>query len=196
MLVLLMVTTIGLYAQEKVDSLRIKPKPAPETVAPVFSADRLPLFLLPAPDERESKEEMAARINRETYLRVTASVSQSLAPLRPPHLSATQKALLFIGGLFLTSPYKFRPGTVPVMNASNPFMYAVTPGMAPFEHPYSPEVFPQCIGTEFDFASGTYKQVMIKWTDLENSMARSFSSPYRLDPVPRYRYNNALDYIR
>lgn len=186
MLVLLMVSTIGLYAQEKVDSLQMKPKPRPETVAPVFSADRLPLFLLPAPDGRESKEEMAARINRETYLRVTASVNQSLAPLRPPHLSPTQKALLFIGGLFLTNPYKFRPGTVPVMNA----------GMAPFEHPYSPEVFPQCIGTEFDFASGTYKQVMIKWTDLENSMSRSFSSPYRLDPVPRYRYNNALDYIR
>ena len=196
MLVLLMVTTIGLYAQEKVDSLRIKPKPAPETVAPVFSADRLPLFLLPSPDERESKEEMAARINRETYLRVTASVNQSLAPLRPPHLSPTQKALLFIGGLFLTSPYKFRPGTVPVMNASNPFMYAVTPGMAPFEHPYSPDEFPQAIRTEFDFTSGTYKQVMIKWTDLENSMARSFSSPYRLEPVPRFRYNNALDNIR
>ena len=195
-LVLLMVSAIGLKAQEhveKVDTTVIKPNPL--ISAPILSGSGLPFFPIPAFDEPESKEEMAARINRETYLRVMASVNQDLSPFRPPHLSNTQKTLLFIGGLFLNSPYKFRPGTVPVMNASNPFMYAVTPGMAPFEHPYSPDKFPQCIRTELDFTSGTYRQVMIKWDEVEKSMARSFGGPYRLEPVPRMRFNNSLDNI-
>lgn len=194
--VLLMVSTIGLYAQEhveKVDTTVIKPNPIIST--PVFSSSGLPFFPVPTFEQPESKEEQAARINRETYERVMASINEYLAPHRPPHLTDTQKTLLFIGGLFLNSPYKFRPGTVPLMNASNPFIYAVTPGMAPFEHPYSPDKFPQCIRTELDFTSGTYRQVMIKWDEVEKSMARSFGGPYRLEPVPRMRFNNSLDNI-
>jgi len=196
--VLLMVSAIGLQAQEhveKVDTTVIKPKPSPVINTPSLSSSSLPSFQFLSFEEPESKEEMAARINRETYLRVMASVNQSLTPFRPPHLSDTQKTLLFIGGLFLTSPYKFRPGTIPLMNASNPFMYAITPGMAPYEHPYSSDVFPQCISTELDFSSGTYRQVMVKWDEVERSMARSFGGPYRLDPVPKMRFNNSLDNI-
>ena len=157
--VLLLVSAIGLHAQEHVDTTVIRPHPAQMNV-PLELV--LPVIPLPALEQPESKEEQAARINKETYLRVMASVNQSLAPLKPPHLSNTQKALLLVGSLFLTSPYKFRDGTVPVMNASNPNMFLVTPGKAPYDHPYSPEAFPQCIKTEFDFATGTYKQVMVK----------------------------------
>lgn len=197
-LVLMMVTTIGLYAQEhveRVDTTVIKPKPNPVINTPMFFGSGLPFFPVPTLDQPESKEERAARINQETYERVMASVNQNLAPYRPPHLTDAQKALLYIGGLFLTSPYKFRPGTVPLMSASNPFVYAVTPGMAPFEHPYSTDKFPQCIRTELDFSSGTYKQVMVKWEELERSMARSYGGPYRLEPVPRMRFNNYGDHL-
>lgn len=198
MVALLMVSAIGLHAQEhveKVDTTVIKPITDPLINTPVFSGSALPFFPTPTLEMPESKEEMAARINRETYLRVMASVNQNLSPFRPPHLSDTQKWLLFIGGFFFTSPYKFRPGTVPVMNASNPFMFAATPGMAPYEHPYSPNVFPQSIRTELDFSSGTYRQVMVKWVEVERSMARSFGGPYRTDPVPKMRFNNSLDNI-
>lgn len=196
--VLMMASAIGLFAQEhveRVDTTVMKPKPNPIINIPAFSANSIPLLHLPSLEEPESKEERAARINQETYQRVMASINQNLTPYRPPHLTDTQKALLYIGGLFLTSPYKFRPGTVPLMNASNPFVYAVTPGKAPFEHPYSPDKFPQCIRTELDFSSGTYKQVMVKWEELERSMAKSYGGTYRLEPVPRMRFNNYGDYL-
>ena len=61
-----------------------------------------------------------------------------------------------------------------MMSTSNPFIYAYTPGWAPYEHPYSPAVFPQSIWLEFDFTTGTYKQVMVKWDDLQKSMANNF----------------------
>lgn len=186
-----MAGVIGLHAQEYKDTTVIKPEPLIN--APVFGGNGLPFFPQPPLEQPESKEDRAARINRETYLRVMESVNRDLAPFRPPHLTNTQMALLFIGGFFLNSPYKFRPGTVPVMNGSNPFMFAAVPGMAPYEHKYSPEFFPQAITTELDFASGTYKQVMVKWEDLEKSMSRSFGGPYRLEPVPRLRTNTAID---
>ena len=135
MLLLLMASAIGLNAQEKVDTSALKPKPVPVTVSPIFQNSMVPFFPVLSTEHPESKEERAARINLETYQRVMESVNQYLAPYTPPHLSNTQKALQFVAGLFLSSPYKFRPGTVPVMNGSNPYMYAVTPGKAPYEHP-------------------------------------------------------------
>lgn len=183
---LLMASAIGLHAQEKVDSTVIKPTLNPILETPARTQIVLPILMAPSLDEQESKEEMAARINRETYLRVMTSVHQSLSLNRPPLISGTP---------FLTGPYQFRPGTVPVMSATNPFIYAVTPGMTPYAHRYSPDVFPQCIRTELDFSSGTYRQVMVQWKELEKSMSRSFGGPYRLEPVPRIRYNNSLDSI-
>ena len=178
---LLMVSAISLQAQEHVDTVRFKPM----TVSPVLQPPTLPLITLTLPDMEESKEARAARINQETYLRVMFSILQSLY-WQPSPVSGTP---------LLSGPYSFRPGTVPVMSASNPFIYAVTPGMAPYSHPYSPDVFPQCIRTEVDFTSGTYKQTMVKWEDLQKSMARSFGGPYRLEPVPRLRSNTYVDHL-
>ena len=66
------------------------------------------------------------------------------------------------------------------MSASNPFIFARTPGGAPVVHRYSPKAFPQCIRTEFDFQSGTYKHVMVKWNEFES----------RLEPVPRMQFHS------
>ena len=188
--ILLLVNAIGLSAQEyvgKADTVTIKPRP----VAPsLFYNDLQPYYLLPLPDARESKEQRAARINQETYYRLLASVDHNLSWHRPPALSNTEKALLMVAGFFLNSPYKFKPGTVPLMNASNPFVYAVTPGCAPIFHPYNTDAFPQCIRTEYDFKSGTYQQVMIQWDEVEKSMARSFGGPYRNEPVPRMQFSS------
>lgn len=185
--ILLMAAAMGLYAQEPVDTLTIKPKPVVSTS--LFSAPWQPLF--PSMDGfmAESKEQRAARVNQETYYRVMASVDQSISS-QIPKLTQAQMVLLFVGGLFLNSPYKFRPGTVPLMNASNPFIYAVTPGQAPYVSRYSPDAFPQCISAEYDIRTGTYQQVMIKWSEVERSMVRSYGGPYRNDPVPKMKFSS------
>ena len=72
--VLLLVSAIGLHAQEHVDTTVIRPHPAQMNV-PLELV--LPVIPLPALEQPESKEEQAARINKETYLRVMASVNQS-----------------------------------------------------------------------------------------------------------------------
>ena len=193
-LVLLVAGAVGAHAQEHVeraDTTACRPKPFPVMGAPLFADPFQALYLSGMPEMPESKEERAARINRETFLRVMASVQQNLAPYRPASLSRTEMALLFIGSLFLTSPYQFREGTTPVMNASNPFVYAVVPGGVPVVYRYSPEAFPQSIRLEHDFKSGTYRQVMVRWEDLEKSMSRSFGgSPYRTEPVPKVQFHS------
>lgn len=189
-LVLLMAGAMGLHAQEyvdKADTVVIKPRPLPLMGVPSLLQ---PYQFSLAPDPFETKEQRAARINQQTYDRVMTSVNQNLNWFKPPHLTQLQMALLFVGGLFLTSPYKFQPGTVPLMNASNPFVYARTPGMAPYEHRYSTDAFPQCIRTDFDFRSGTYQQVMVKWEEVEKSMARSYGGPYRNEPVPNMHFSS------
>lgn len=188
-LVLLVAGAIGLNAQEQ-DTVSARPKPFPVIVAPIHSYPSLPFFRPPAPDTPETKEQKAARINQETFQRVMTSVNHNLSFHRPPVLTDIEKTLLFIGALFLTSPYKFPDGTVPVMNASNPFFYALTPGGEPIVHPYSPEIFPQCIRLEYDFKSGTYNQVMVPWNEFEMNMTRSFGGPYRIEPVPRMQFHS------
>lgn len=188
MVILLMAGAIGLHAQERVDTVILKPKPL--ITSSLFSGSWQPIFPSPEGMPSESKEQRVARINQEIYERVMASVEQNLSWHRPAKLSQVEMALLFVGGLFLNSPYKFRPGTVPLMNASNPFIYAVTPGQAPYIYPYTPDKFPQCISTEYDFRTGTYQQVMIKWNEVERSMARSYGGPYRNDPVPKMKFRS------
>lgn len=187
-LVLLMAGAIGLHAQEHVDTVTVKPKPL--ITSSLFSGSWQPIFPSVEGLAEETKEQRAARINQETYRQVMASVQHNLSWHRPPKLSPTEMTLLFIGGFFLNSPYKFRPGTVPLMNASNPFIYAVTPGQAPYIYPYTPDKFPQCISTEYDFRTGTYQQVMIKWNEVERNMARSYGGPYRNDPVPKMKFRS------
>lgn len=189
--ILLVVSTIGLHAQvhvEKSDTVSMKPRPVPIITSPLFSDAWHSVYFSTGVGVVESKEQQAARINQETFYRVMTSVNHYLDGYRPPVLSDTEKALLFVAGFFLTSPYKFQPGTVPLMSASNPFIYAVTSGGAPSIYPYSPGAFPQCIRSEYDFRSGTYQQVMVKWDELESSMSRSFGGHYRNESVPRMQF--------
>ena len=60
---------------------------------------------------------------------------------------------------------------MPLMNHSFPFIYAKTPGMAPYENPYTSDRFPKCIESEYDAATGTYKQVMVDWSEIQNRMS-------------------------
>lgn len=153
------------------DSLKQQPQPFPTLLNPISGPMYRTLSPLFAPlNPFETKEQRAARINARTFYSVQQSVDQNLRWYRLPHYTQGEKALFFVLGLFLSAPFGFREGYTPLMNPSNPFVYAKTPGMAPYDNPYSPEYFPQTIKTEYDFATGTYKTVMVGWEDFQKSL--------------------------
>lgn len=156
----LLAGSIGLHAQEvrKADSTFLRPHPLPLLRSP-FEAPRVSQpALIGLPDPLETKEQRAQRINRETVRRVMSS-------LRIPSFQVRFKQPLLMG------PYTFVQGTRPVMNANNPFIFSVEPCGEPVIHPYSSKTFPQCVRLEYDFKSGTYKEVMVKWDEVQNQLA-------------------------
>ena len=172
----------------KADSLSIAPQPYSLTDYSPSPVIQLPSILIPP--LFETREERAARINVRTEAAVMRSMQQGLLGYQPPKFSRMEMMMLRFGGLFLTSPYRLPDGCVPLMNASNPFFFVKTPGMAPYEHLYDPTFFPQCIRTEYDFATGTYKQVVVPWSVFNMNLARSFGGPYRNDPVPKMYFTS------
>ncbi len=167
----------------KADTLRTRPAPLPVMGTAPAPGIRQPSIL--RPPLFETKEQRAARINAAVQTNVMNYMDQSLAWYRPPKLSREVKMALFMASLFLSNPYGFREGYVPLMNHSFPFIEAKTPGMAPYDNPYSPDRFPQAIRSEYDFATGKYKQVMVPWDEYEKNMARSFGGAYNTAPVPK-----------
>ena len=192
-IVLMAAGAIGLNAQEREtgsDTTRLKPEPKPYPMMDVlaYSNTLLPFYLFPAPYALETKQQRAARISQETYERVMGSVRHNLSWTRPASLSGTQKMVLSVAALFLTNPSSTPAGTKAIM--SHPFAYVYTPGMEPVAHRYSPDIFPQCIRLEYDFKSGTYNQVMVKWEEVLKNIERSNNSPYCPAPVPRKRFTS------
>ena len=166
-----------------VDSLQRRPELLPPMGGPAFPDIRMPSIL--SPQGYESKEQRAARVNQRARNSLLGSMDYELQWYRPPKLSREAKAALFIASLFLSNPYGFPAHAVPLMNHSFPFVYAIEPGMAPYDNPYSPDRIPQTIRMEYDFATGTYKQVMIPWSEYEAKMSRSFGGAYKPEAVPK-----------
>ena len=139
---------------------------------PAKPAIQLPDYLS-VPSAFETKEQRAARANARSARDVKSSVDQNLKWYKPPKLTPTQKALFTVGKLFLSNPNGFQKGTVPMLNSSFPYIFAVTPGGAPYEKQYSPDKFPQSIKWEYDMASGTYKPVMVDWRKYQKDLKKA-----------------------
>ena len=167
----------------KADSLRQKPEFSPLMGYSVYSRIRMQGIL--APIGFESREERAARINAATSADVLSSVGRNLELYRPPHYSREEILALKILRLLLSNPFGFPDGTVPMMSTSNPFVYAWTPGWAPYENPYSPDKIPQTMRTEYDFATGTYKLVPRPWNEVQLDLSRGTSASFNNAPLPR-----------
>lgn len=165
------------------DSLSLKPLPSFILSTPSFMPLRQPNQLF-SPLGIETKEQRAARINEQTFTSVMESVDKYLIWYRPPKLTKPWKQILGAAKLFLSNPYGFPEGCVPLMNASFPFIYAKTPGMAPYDNPYTSDLFPKCIDSEYDFATGTYKQVMVDWSEVQNRMSAANTSYQSNQAVP------------
>lgn len=175
----------------EVDSLENRPLPTFRLRNP-FSAGLFPLsspsasFLPQIPGlPFETPAQRAARINATTHSSVMSSIDRDLYLYRPPVLPKPVEMALLLSRMFLSNPFGFRPGYAPLMNPSFPWIDVYVPGQAPYEHPYSQEFFPQSIRLEYDPATGTYRQVMVEWNELQKNMARSFGGAYRNDPVPK-----------
>ena len=172
---------------EAEDSLKQQPQPYPTLLNPIpgpMIQTLSPLFAPLSPFE--TKEQRAARINARTFYSLRQSVDYNLTWYRPPHYTQGEKILYSILKLFLSNPFGYREGYTPLMNHSNPFVYAKVPGMAPYESPYSPENFPQTVRTEYDFATGTYKTVMVSWEDFQKSLlVRPGGNSFGNAPIPQ-----------
>ena len=168
----------------KLDSLQSRPQPLPVMSYPLSPGIRQPSIL--RPPLFETKEQRAARVNAAVQTNVMNYTDQSLRWYRPPKLSREVRAALFVTSLFLSNPYGFREGYVPLMNHSFPFIEAKTPGMAPYDNPYSPDRIPQAIRSEYDFATGTYKTVMVSWEDFQKSLlVRPGGNSFGNTAIPR-----------
>lgn len=171
----------------KVDTLSKKlPLDFPLITDPIEPSIRMPDYLS-LPSEFETKEQRAAKANTRAARGVKSSVDENLKWYKPPVLSSAQKALLTVGRLFLTNPNGFQKGTVPMLNSSFPYIFAVTPGGAPCESPYTPDRFPQAVKMEYDMATGTYKPVMVDWKQYQKDLKKAgFNAPlYDNAPIPK-----------
>lgn len=166
------------------DSLSLKPLPSFLLLTPSFMHLQQPNLLF-SPLGIETKEQRAARINEKTFTSVMESVDKYLIWYRPPKLTKPWKQILGAARLFLSNPYGFPEGCVPLMNASFPFIYAKTPGMAPYDNPYTSDQFPKCIESEYDAATGTYKQVMVDWSEVQSKLSGN-NIGYSNQPVPPF----------
>lgn len=171
----------------KPDSLTISPKPISLPEYSGFPGLSVPSLLSLEPLPFETKEQRAARLNALTFSNVMGATGRNLYWDRLSVLTKKQKIVYRVLGLFLSNPYALPDGCVPVMNSSFPFSFVLVPGGAPYQSVYSPEYFPQCIKTEYDFASGTYKQVPVDWVEFRQklSASTSFHGSFDTTPVPK-----------
>lgn len=160
--------------------------PAPLFSAPMtfemFSKMPVPAF--------ETKQQRAARLNLNTAMSVMNSLRGNLAP-DIPHIPYYLYPALFVAGFFLTPQFSVPYGYYPMMHPANYFAVAKIPGNGPEAvGMYSPEVIPQCIELEYDFATGTYKQKMVDWNTFEKRMSTINPANFNIAPVPRIPIND------
>ena len=140
---------------------------------------------IPSPNF-ETKIQKAARINMQTYSSVRSSVDHNLDFYRIHIFNDSMtdgwnlafNAAMIVAGLFFSPQFSVPYGYVPV-DYTVPFLYTKIPGWGPdpYSWMYSPENIPQCITSEFDEATGTYKQVMVDWNTVSGYT-------YNLNPKP------------
>lgn len=166
-----------------VDSSALKPRVAPAVMSPAILQMRHPLRL-EQPYAYETKEQRAARINAAVCADVMRSVDEDLVWHKPVKLESPWKYVLLAARLFATYPFRVPEGYVPLMNSSFNLAIAKVPGLAPYEHPYAPDSVPMTVRSEYDAATGTYKQVMLDWSEVEKSIQKFNFTYQSVEPIP------------
>lgn len=137
----------------------------------------------------ETRQARAYRANINAVHTVIPSVRRDLSQSFVK-MSRQQYMLMALSGLFLTPQFAIPYGYRPLMNQSNPFVTALIPGGEPVYDMYSPEVIPQAVELDYDFATGTYKQRMVDWNVFQQRMSTINPSNFNITPVPRVPLND------
>lgn len=155
-------------------------------LTPQMSFDMFSRMSAPSFETRQSRA-LRAGLNAKGAVipSVRNSLSQSFRPLSPQNYM-----LMSLAGLFLTPQFAIPFGYRPLMNQSNPFIVAKIPGRAPEDNMYSPDVVPQAVELEYDFATGTYKQKMVDWNVYQKRLGTFNPSNFNTAPVPRVPVND------
>ena len=188
----LLLATAALCKAQNIETDTLSTRATPRSTTPVFmDAPAMPQMLaLPKESfEFETKEQRAARINFAIQQSVMESVDGNLAGYRPPVIPKEWKPFVIVGAfaanMLLTNPFSIPFGYYPMTSYSNPLTIAKIPGMAPFERSYSPEAFPQAVRAEYDPLTGKHKQVMVDWSEYQNSLSRSMGEMHIYESVPQ-----------
>jgi hypothetical protein len=155
----------------KADTVQSKPLFLPRVYSPVTDPRVItnPLSL----PEYETKRERQARVARSATQTVIESMKRGMDIIR------LQVFKPFLSGA---------PAGYVRLQASNPMILGREPGKYPYDNPYSPENFPQTVRSEYDFATGTYKLVPIKWEEYQKSMNVRFNAGnINNAPIPQVR---------
>lgn len=135
---------------------------APSFLAPLYPGMNYPMTFTAKPNDMIKKQQ-AARIS------ALRSIDQSLYWSKPLKSSSPLFKALRIMNLFLSNPFNVPAGYI-TLHPSTPFLIIKVPGMAPYEYQYSSDKFPKFVETEYDFSTGTYKQVMVNRLEVEEKI--------------------------
>lgn len=135
---------------------------APSFLAPLYPGINYRMIFTDKTNDM-IKRQQEARIN------ALKSIDMSLHWSKPLKTSSPLFKALRIMNLFLSNPFNVPAGYV-TLHPSTPFLILKTPGMAPYEYQYSSDKFPKFVETEYDFSTGTYKQVMVNRIEVEEKV--------------------------
>lgn len=144
------------------DSMPVRHIFAPSFLAPLYPGMNYPMTFTARPNDM-IKRQQAARIS------ALRSIDQSLYWSKPLKSSSPLFKALRIMNLFLSNPFNVPAGYI-TLHPSTPFLIIKVPGMAPYEYQYSSDKFPKFVETEYDFSTGSYKQVMVNRLEVEEKV--------------------------
>lgn len=143
-----------------------------------------------AAPSHETRQERAMLLNSRIQQSLRPSVMSNNSEFFRP-MPKYWYPIMLVAGFFLTPQFAIPYGYYPMMSPSNPFVIATIPGWAPEQQSmYSPDVIPQCVELEYDFATGKYKQKMVDWKVYQERVNSINPSNFNIAPVPRVPIND------
>ena len=161
------------------DSVSVSPAILPVPMISSRGSVLLPLkFEMPG-DNSESPEARAERLNEAAREGVMSYIGSRFASEKVPEIPMYVIIPLALSGMFLWNDpwsaiggYKLgyhQHGYVP-LSMTTPFVSAWLPGWAPYEDLSGGEFFPKAVETEFDIATGKFRQVAVDWTEYQKKL--------------------------
>ena len=129
--------------------------------------------------KNKTLSEFTRDLNEAAREGVMSYIGSRFASEKIPEIPMYVMIPLALSGMFLWNDpwsaieeYKLgyhQHGYVP-LSMTNPFVSAWLPGWAPYEDLSGGEFFPKAVETEFDIATGKFRQVAVDWTEYQKKL--------------------------